>query len=62
MATIANNLGQILKDRGDLAGAQHYTERALQIDEKVHGPDHNPGATVNFRVGIVLEYDGIDGR
>ena len=21
-----------------------------------------PGATVNFRVGIVLEYDGIDGR
>ena len=28
------------KDKGDLEGAQRYTERALAIVEKVYGPDH----------------------
>ena len=40
VATIANNLGQILQARGDLAGAQRQTERALQIFRNVYGPDN----------------------
>jgi hypothetical protein len=34
VATLTNNIGQILKTQGDLAGALTYTQRALAIDEK----------------------------
>ena len=40
MARDANNLGQILKTKGDLDAAQRHTERALEIRQKVFGPDH----------------------
>jgi tetratricopeptide (TPR) repeat protein len=35
-----NNLGSLLKARGDLAGAEPLYRRALAIDEKALGPDH----------------------
>ena len=34
-----NNIGLILRAKGDLEGAIAYTERALKIAERVHGPD-----------------------
>jgi hypothetical protein len=34
------NLGQILQAKGDLAGAEQYTQRALAISEKVYGSSH----------------------
>jgi hypothetical protein len=40
VAIDASNPRQILRAKGDPAGAQRNTERALQIDEKVYGPDH----------------------
>jgi Tetratricopeptide repeat len=35
-----NNLGRVLRDLGDLAGARAAFERALAIWERVFGPDH----------------------
>ena len=35
-----NNLGSVLRDLGDLAGARAAFERALTIDEAAYGPDH----------------------
>jgi tetratricopeptide (TPR) repeat protein len=36
---LANLLGSVLLKAGDLDGALHYTQRALQIAEKVYGPE-----------------------
>jgi tetratricopeptide (TPR) repeat protein len=35
-----NNLAELLRDQGDLAGARPLHERALAIREKVLGPEH----------------------
>jgi len=35
-----NNLALLLKDQGELAAARPLYERALDIDERVLGPDH----------------------
>jgi tetratricopeptide (TPR) repeat protein len=35
-----NNLGLLLKEKGDYAGAETFYRRALAIDEKALGPDH----------------------
>jgi Flp pilus assembly protein TadD len=35
-----NNLGSLLRDQGDLAGARGAYEQALSIFEKVLGPEH----------------------
>jgi tetratricopeptide (TPR) repeat protein len=40
-ATSLNNLGRLLRDQGDLAGARPLFERALVIREKVLGPEHH---------------------
>ncbi|MEK7404409.1 MAG: tetratricopeptide repeat protein [Acidobacteriota bacterium] len=40
VAIDANNIGTILKAKGDLEGALGYTERALRIFESVYGADH----------------------
>ena len=37
---MANNLGLVLKDQGDLEGAKSCFERALKIFEKRLGKDH----------------------
>jgi tetratricopeptide (TPR) repeat protein len=58
VATRANNIGQILKGQGDLAGALEYTRRALAIDEKVYGPDHPTVATWANNIGQILKAQG----
>ena len=40
VANDVNNLGDVLQDLGDLAGARAAFERALRIDEASFGPDH----------------------
>lgn len=40
VAIRVNNLGLVLQDLGDLAGARAHFERALAIAEKAYGPDH----------------------
>ena len=46
VATDVNNLGGVLQDLGDLAGARAAFERALAIFERVLGPDHPNTRTV----------------
>jgi tetratricopeptide (TPR) repeat protein len=53
-----NNLGLVLKDQGDLAGARDAYERALAIDEAVFGPDHPKVATDVNNLGLVLQDQG----
>jgi tetratricopeptide (TPR) repeat protein len=57
-AELSNQLGLILKEKGDLAGAQRNTERALQIDEKVYGPDHPTVAICASNLGQILKEKG----
>ena len=57
-ADLTGLLGLILQGRGDLAGAQRQTERALQIDEKVYGPDHPNVATEASNLGLILKERG----
>src|SRR5450755_4112864 len=57
-ANLTGLLGLILKDRGDLAGAQRQTERALQIAEKVYGPDHPNVAILANNLGQILKARG----
>ena len=40
VATILNNLGELLWDKGDYAGAEPLIRQALGIGEKALGPDH----------------------
>jgi len=58
VATIANNLGGILKAEGDLEGAFDYIQRALKNFEKVHGHDHPQVATVVNNLGQILRNQG----
>ena len=58
VATFANNIGGILKDQGDLAGALEYAKRALAIDEKVYGPEHPDVATDLNNIGSILKAQG----
>jgi hypothetical protein len=46
VGTARNNLGLVLQDLADLAGARVQLERALVIDEAAYGPDHPTVATV----------------
>jgi tetratricopeptide (TPR) repeat protein len=57
-ATDANNIGQILKDQGDLPGALEYTRRALKIAEQVYGPDHPQVAIFANNIGQILRDQG----
>ncbi len=47
VAIVINNLGNVLRDLGDLAGARTSLERALKIDEEAYGAEH---PTVAIRV------------
>jgi tetratricopeptide (TPR) repeat protein len=58
VATYANNIGLILKEQGDLAGALEYIRRGLQIDEKVYGPDHPNVAIRANNIGQILKEQG----
>ena len=50
-----NNLGCVLQDLGDLAGAKAHYERALAIDEAAYGPNHPEVATDVNNLGFVLQ-------
>lgn len=39
-ASLLNNLGDLLRNQGDLAGAAECMEESLRLKEQVHGPDH----------------------
>jgi tetratricopeptide (TPR) repeat protein len=55
VAIYVNNLGTVLKDLGNLAGARANFERALKIDESVYGPDHPTAAIRLNNLGGVLK-------
>ena len=54
VAATTNNLGQILKDQGDLDGALVYAQRALEIGEKVYGLEHPEVAVFANNLGKIL--------
>jgi tetratricopeptide (TPR) repeat protein len=53
-ALLATLLGGVLVTKGDLDGGLTYTKRALEIDEKVYGPDHPNVATDANNIGQIL--------
>jgi tetratricopeptide (TPR) repeat protein len=55
VASHLNNLGIVLAELGDIAGARVAYERALEIDEKAFGPDHPEVATDVNNIGVVLK-------
>ena len=62
VATSANNIGQVLRVKGDLDQALTYARRALQIDEKVYGPEHADVARDANNIGAILYQKGdLDG-
>ena len=52
--TSPGDLGGVLHEMGDLAGAKAANERALKIDETTFGPDHPNVATDLNNLGLVL--------
>ncbi len=57
-ASLANLLGLVLQDKGDLEGALSYTQRALAIDEEVFGPHHPNVAIRASNIGQILQDKG----
>jgi tetratricopeptide (TPR) repeat protein len=53
-----NNLGYLLQEQGDLAGARPYFERALAINERTLGPDHPDTASNLNNLGALLDAQG----
>ena len=57
-ATILNNLANLLRVQGDLAGARLLHERALAIRERALGPEHPATATSLNNLGGLLHAQG----
>src|SRR5262249_42401630 len=57
-ATSLGNLGGVLHDQGDLAGARPVIERALAIFEKARGPEHPTTATSLNNLALLLTDQG----
>ena len=55
VGTARNNLGLVLQDLADLAGARAQLERALVIDEAAYGPDHPAVGRDRNNLGGVLK-------
>jgi tetratricopeptide (TPR) repeat protein len=53
-AMLANLLGGTLRNKGELDEALRYSERALKIDEKIYGPDHQNVARDVNTIGTIL--------
>ena len=53
-----NNLGLLLKEKGDYAGAEPLYRRALAIDEKALGPDHPDVAIDLNNLAVLLKTKG----
>jgi tetratricopeptide (TPR) repeat protein len=58
VAIFVNNMGRVLLDLGDLAGAKVCYERALSINESAYGPNHAQVAIVVNNLGTVLRAQG----
>jgi tetratricopeptide (TPR) repeat protein len=54
LAAVVSNLGNVLQDLGDLAGAREHYERALAILEAAYGPNHPTVAIAVNNLGAVL--------
>jgi tetratricopeptide (TPR) repeat protein len=57
-AASLNNLGRLLRDKGDLAGARALFERALAVREKVLGPDHRHTAASLNNLASLIQAQG----
>ena len=55
VAIRVNNLGSVLQDLGDSAGARAAFERALAIWTNAYGEDHPRVATAHNNLGSVLK-------
>jgi len=53
-AVSCNDIGLILKSRGELAEAESMFRRASEFFERVHGPGHHDTATTMHNVGATL--------
>ncbi|MEA3397248.1 MAG: tetratricopeptide repeat protein, partial [Chloroflexota bacterium] len=53
VATAHNNLGSVLKDLGDLAGARAAYERSLAIFERFLPPEHPKIQTVRDNLLVI---------
>ena len=58
VSAVANNLGRLFNETGDLAAARQQFERALAIDEAVYGHAHPHVAEVINNYGICLQKQG----
>jgi tetratricopeptide (TPR) repeat protein len=58
VAIRVNNLGTVLRDLGDLAGARAAFERALGIREKVFGREHPDTALTLWWLGTLATQAG----
>jgi hypothetical protein len=54
VATWGTNLGSVLQDLGELAGARVQLERVLEISEAALGPNHPTMATIRGNLDGVL--------
>ena len=54
VATYLSNLGNMMRDMGDLQGARQHFERALAIDEAAYGPNHPTVATYLSNLGNMM--------
>ncbi len=54
VAAVASNLGNVLREGGDLAGPQVHLERALRIEEAELGPEHRNLAISLSILGLLL--------
>ncbi|MGH7745592.1 MAG: tetratricopeptide repeat protein, partial [Candidatus Dormibacteria bacterium] len=58
VGTGRSNLGLVLHDQGDLAGAREEFERALKINEAALSPDHPYVGIARSNLGRVLQQWG----
>jgi Tfp pilus assembly protein PilF len=57
-STSLHNLGALLQEQGDVAGARPYYQRALAICAPVLGPEHPDTATSLHNLGALLQEQG----
>jgi hypothetical protein len=55
VAIRASNIGRILQDQDDLAGALPYLQRALRILQATYGPDNPRTKTVSENLAILQQ-------
>jgi tetratricopeptide (TPR) repeat protein len=59
VAISASNLGDILRARKDYSGARRLYERALAIEEELHGPRHSVVDSYVLNLADLLDEMGL---